>query len=775
MPEQPLLTTSTGAVVTPQNVGLILTRYLSSFGRPPASFALSTTYTTSAPSSSPPKKRVKRVKASAATQEQQEQQSHQPPPDATFHCTLTMPPGLKIATTTSAARGFRSKSLARKDAFLHAVEALLEVGELDQDLMPMPNGKKPELIAVGKRKEEWMQRRVMENGLSSPFDSTISAETVTQRWTAFKAGIKAKLPPAPAVGSQGVPGMSDYPLITSASFWADCPPLSIKNLFPTLIDVSVDAGGSNDIRSLCLLTSRPLPVMEVNDGRLEIDLTQAELGPEKVISRARAHLIACERLKKVEEGKLDTVFGFNERVIRAQLSKPVVLDRQACKWLVVPMLRAFKVSSSGNPAKIKRKDIDWSEMESVVNALTTPFSPDDPESLSRQVVDSLASIRSEFARRSGLIAIRDDLTPESPVPDRPEMTILDHNSLSNLADGNGSTTKNVPSIVLECRPVVAARHGGYISAVVNPPPAEYLIPGVVHRYTISASTFQATSALPHIIIGLDNTLVAQQMSSELFDGKIKPDLALQALTTALASPTMEKSYERLEFLGDTLLKFLSTVDMYLDPKPGDSDEGIQVDRHLILSNRSLQVNAIAAGVPPYIRSVRPNMKDWIPSGWTLEAGKTAVVNKPDIQTLGDKVGNLQYWYSGNATEDVLQQIVADVAEALIGAAYLSASRSLDGALQATRNLHIPLRHLKTWSDASVSCKVATVTTIAQTPAKKRKLPGKPSTTKAEPLVAPPFESWMSAFKPAAIKVFGYEFKDPQMPKDILVSARTYLP
>lgn len=103
-----------------------------------------------------------------------------------------------------------------------------------------------------------------------------------------------------------------------------------------------------------------------------------------------------------------------------------------------------------------------------------------------------------------------------------------------------------------------------------------------------------------------------------------------------------------------------------------------------------------------------------------------------------------------------------MAEALIGAAYLSGSRSLEAALQAIHALRIPLKNLKTWEDVHKP-KLSTSSTVTAS-GKKRKLAG----TQATPTMAAG-ESWMKAFAPPPVKFFDYEFKDGQRVKDILVS------
>jgi hypothetical protein len=89
-----------------------------------------------------------------------------------------------------------------------------------------------------------------------------------------------------------------------------------------------------------------------------------------------------------------------------------------------------------------------------------------------------------------------------------------------------------------------------------------------------------------------------------------------------------------------------------------------------------------------------------------------------------------------------------VVEACIGAAYLSQSRSLDSAIKAILDLHIPFVAVKTWSDAAAA-----------------------SERDAEPPASTPAESdgWLGALTKPSLKVLDYQFKDPRIGQSVLVS------
>jgi dsRNA-specific ribonuclease len=100
----------------------------------------------------------------------------------------------------------------------------------------------------------------------------------------------------------------------------------------------------------------------------------------------------------------------------------------------------------------------------------------------------------------------------------------------------------------------------------------------------------------------------------------------------------------------------------------------------------------------------------------------------------------------DSTDD---QVVADVAEALIAAAYLSQSRSLDTVISTIRTLNVPLAAIHQWSDAVLAA--------------KRHIAKEPAEAKSET------EGWLGALTKPSLKVFDYKFKNPEKGQLVLVS------
>ncbi|KAI8660242.1 Dicer-like protein 1 [Fusarium keratoplasticum] len=182
-------------------------------------------------------------------------------------------------------------------------------------------------------------------------------------------------------------------------------------------------------------------------------------------------------------------------------------------------------------------------------------------------------------------------------------------------------------------------------------------------------------AFPAIIHRIDSALITLDACAML-DLPIPPVLALEAMTKDSDNsgehdeeqvnfqPGMGNNYERLEFLGDSFLKMATTISLFtLIP---ESDEcGYHVERMILICNQNLFNNAVDRKLHEYIRSKAFDRRTWYPD-LPLKKGKAP---KTEMRhNLADKS-------------------IADVCEALIGAAYLSGKGgSMDLAVKAVTRM-----------------------------------------------------------------------------------------
>ena len=177
--------------------------------------------------------------------------------------------------------------------------------------------------------------------------------------------------------------------------------------------------------------------------------------------------------------------------------------------------------------------------------------------------------------------------------------------------------------------------------------------------------------LPAILYRLDASLVALDACS-LLGLEILPDLALKAMTKdsdntdehGMEQINLEQgmghNYERLEFLGDSFLRLGTAISLFT-LLPAKTEFEYHIERMLLVSNKNLFNAAVDRKLYEYIRSQGFDRRAWYPN-LKLRKGKAAKTSMRHC--LSDKS-------------------IADVCEALIGAAYLSCSEG-DGMDMAVR-------------------------------------------------------------------------------------------
>lgn len=137
---------------------------------------------------------------------------------------------------------------------------------------------------------------------------------------------------------------------------------------------------------------------------------------------------------------------------------------------------------------------------------------------------------------------------------------------------------------------------------------------------------------------------------QLLDLAIDPPLALEALTKGDDNTDIQesKNYERLEFLGDAFLKMATTISLFT-LIPHNNEFEYHVERMTLVCNQNLFNHAVDRKLQEYVRSKGFDRRTWYPNMKLLK-GKDA--KQKACHSLADKS-------------------IADVCEALIGAAYLT--------------------------------------------------------------------------------------------------------
>lgn len=377
-----------------------------------------------------------------------------------------------------------------------------------------------------------------------------------------------------------------------------------------------------------------------------------------------------------------------------------------------------------------RKVIDWPLLRSVLQIDALPYTGQEPDDF---YVDKYIVDPHDGSRRFWLCGVRNDLTLHSPVPDYVEhfpgyrqwkRAEVAHDILNWSVTSWKATREALEITWNEEQPVVvglyaslrrdflsemeADRKNPFCFFVLEPlrisPVSSVLHPLLTKTdlYQLPIDVVAMAYLIPSIIHRVEQNLIALD-ACKLLKLDVHPDLALEALTKDSENqdegderesaetfepvnfqPGMGYNYERLEFLGDSFLKMATTISVFtLIPNKDEFD--YHVERMVMICNQNLfgVARSDHLKLEEYIRSKAFSRSTWYPN-LKLEFGKThqKTLMNMELHSLADKS-------------------IADVSEALIGAAYMTTRKdndfnlAIEAVTRLTNHKHHPM--LK-WED-----------------------------------------------------------------------------
>ncbi|CAG8237951.1 unnamed protein product [Penicillium salamii] len=221
-----------------------------------------------------------------------------------------------------------------------------------------------------------------------------------------------------------------------------------------------------------------------------------------------------------------------------------------------------------------------------------------------------------------------------------------------------------------------------------------LCPQAVNISPLSVPIVTACLAFPSIISRLESYLIARE-GCEMLGLDVRLEYALEAFTKDSDNTEehrslqvhvqrgMGKNYERLELLGDSVLKLATTISLFVQ-NPEDDEYDYHVNRMCLICNKNLFINAKKRRLYEYVRSRGFSRHLWYPPGLSLEVGRDHakfVINESQ-HALAEKT-------------------IADVCEALIGASLLSGrdENRFDRSIKAVTVLvNSPTHTATSWKD-----------------------------------------------------------------------------
>ncbi|TWU71113.1 Dicer-like protein 1 [Metarhizium rileyi] len=439
----------------------------------------------------------------------------------------------------------------------------------------------------------------------------------------------------------------EYKMKSKPDMWSS-PRCATSRLFVATLSIKGLGPTGRPGRPLCFLTYSALPTIEplkicMGDGIYSV-LEQ---------KRFTAPLILTEE-------EVESLVQFTFAIFNDVFSKDFVCNRENMPYYLAPCIssydeKSYDIDDSLNDGKdaidwafVKKLEKNETHIDSICSA------PVDFEN--RFIVDPYDGSRKFFTGKVNKNYRAFDKVPKAvPLPRsrsylRVEQNIAQYsNSLSFHHRQSRSWNGEQPVFDAELLPLRR-------NLLCEPQPDEdhsskgcYIILEPLTISTLPIDIVVTALTLPVAIYSIESAAIAMDACG-LIDLAVHPPLALEALTQGEENMGMQvgKNYERLEFLGDAFLKMATTVSLFT-LIPNNNEFEYHVERMLLVCNKNLFNHAVDRGLQEFVRSRGFDRGSWYPD-LVLRKGKER---------------------KRVATHRLADKSIADVCEALIGAAYMT--------------------------------------------------------------------------------------------------------
>jgi dsRNA-specific ribonuclease len=205
---------------------------------------------------------------------------------------------------------------------------------------------------------------------------------------------------------------------------------------------------------------------------------------------------------------------------------------------------------------------------------------------------------------------------------------------------------------------------------------------------ISPHEVQYAQWTPSIIRHLEMVSTASSLRDTLFRKTRIAKIPLHSLLPAIAAPSAQErwNYQRLETLGDTTLKYAVTIQL-LSAQPFWHEGYLARRKDHAVSNANLSKMAIHRGLQKWIIRDFFATKRWKPRRASDPAA--LISEESQSQSLDTSGMTEKQKKRANAARNLSTKVLADVVEALIGAAYVYGGFSMGIECMMTFDLGLP--------------------------------------------------------------------------------------
>ncbi|KAI9317068.1 dicer-2 protein [Dichotomocladium elegans] len=431
----------------------------------------------------------------------------------------------------------------------------------------------------------------------------------------------------------------------------------------TTINMHVPENVTVPVRRLVILTWKPLPTIP------EFEL-YSKGRPFKVSYKTDSEYCTVDR------ETVETLAAFTLRMTSTITNREFSCPLYEFPYFIAPL----KIMHTNDikyvlKAPTFRESVDWDEVHRVIEYAFIPVDADDPGAnlQDRIIIDFFDNSRRYIVRD-----ICANLHPTSAVPADMNIRETGYETFAAYYQDVAHVEITKPD-----QPLLRVQRINKVmnylfphesaSPIEKKRTATFVIPEFCRLFPISASVYQSAMFLPSFMTRLDSYLLIQE-AKKRYDLPSGDDMLLEAYTTPSASMSM--NYERLETLGDSLLKFLATIRLIIN-FPYSNEGELHCLRIRVICNRALYRAAKRLKLYRYVTSHAFNRRYWRPHHFVTPNDTPETLKEVRQHSLSDKT-------------------LADIVEASLGACYLSSG--LRGGLQCAIQMQIPFDEIKSWDD-----------------------------------------------------------------------------
>ncbi|QRV75969.1 endoribonuclease Dicer [Ceratobasidium sp. AG-Ba] len=448
--------------------------------------------------------------------------------------------------------------------------------------------------------------------------------------------------------------MDNYP-IASPLFWHNCILAGPSRIFYPMVVGFTAPEGTKVHSSMIILTRLPLDKMD----SFSIFSSQNE---------SKVDLQPCAPLALATE-RIQLVFRYTMYLWRAVTNKTFECPSGELAYYVCPVMPGWDFKNAGLTHTTSVEPIImWQQIENLVLQRVRPLNLMNAGTMAADLAGGVLQDRpNEFTRRFEGGQLRQDLNPLSRIMSEhegsPAISLLDYYA-THRHEFEGIRNLQQPLIEACLLPGLVNR---LEPQEKTPTTNNFLVPEMCHISSVPSDTFHTALIIPSVIWHIENVLVAKELNLTLFQGQVRDDLLVQALCSRMAKRTFD--YERLEFLGDTFIKYAASAYLYVT-EPDAASGPLHSKRQKMVSNKALWTSAQVIGLPTCIQS-----EPFRPKYWAIP--NATIMPRARVEEAGaDGLGYSESVNPRVATRTIPPKVIADAVEAIIGAGLLSGGEKL---------------------------------------------------------------------------------------------------